>query len=184
LATIGGVGSEIWLYPERRPLAEWSEKISSHWSAEKVREVLGNEADLEIQPDENQSSYKVSYYLHQAEPEQLRELEGKLNKVGISTHYIYSSQRDLDFLPAGVNKGTATAFLVDFLNRPRETVFTAGNSGNDATLFERDFAGIIVANAHGDLKKYGDGSRVYQAGSAHADGVREGIAHWMERLSA
>lgn len=180
LATIGGVGSEIWLYPERRPLEEWWEKISSDWSAEKVREVLGNEADLELQSDENQSPYKVSYYLHQATPERLRELEAKLIEVGINTDYIYSSQRDLDFLPAGVNKGTAAAFLVDFLKQSRDTVFAAGNSGNDATLFERDFSGIIVANADEDLKKYGDNDSIYQAGAAHADGVREGIVHWMD----
>ncbi len=184
LATIGGVGSEIWLYPDRQPLKAWWEKISAHWSAEKVREVLRDEADLEIQPDENQSAYKVSYYLEQATPERLQQLETAIKNAGIRSCHIYSSQRDLDILPAGVNKGKAAAFLIDYLNRAHHNVLASGNSGNDATLFENDFAGIIVANAHDDLKQYKDEDHVYLAGAPHADGVREGIEYWMERLSS
>ncbi|NCC50489.1 MAG: hypothetical protein EOM20_04655 [Spartobacteria bacterium] len=159
-------------------------KISSHWSAEKVCDVLKNEVDLKIQPDENQTPYKVSYYLHRASPERLHELEARLRQAGIRCNHIYSSQCDLDFLPPGVNKGAAAAFLLDFLNRPRETVLAAGNSGNDVTLFEKNFAGIIVANAHECLKKYKDDRRVYLANDPYADGVREGIEYWTERLSA
>lgn len=182
LATIGGVGSEIWLYPDRQPLKEWWEEISSDWSADKVREILKDEADLESQPDENQSPFKVSYYLDRATPDRLRGLENAIEKAGIRARYVYSSQRDLDILPAGVDKGSAADFLIDYLKRPRERILTSGNSGNDATLFERDFAGIIVSNAHDDLKEYKDGDRVYLAETPHADGVREGIEYWMERL--
>lgn len=184
MATIGGVGSEIWLYPNRQPLKAWWEKISSDWSAEKVRDVLKDETDLEIQPKRNQSSYKVSYYLERATQDRLRELDAALNEAGLRCNHIYSSQRDLDILPENVNKGKAAAFLIDYLKRPYERVLTAGNSGNDATLLERNFKGIIVANAHDDLKEYRDENRVYLAGASHADGVREGIEYWMERLSS
>jgi mannosylfructose-6-phosphate phosphatase len=181
LATIGGVGSEMWLYPNRQPLQAWWEKISSDWSAEKVRDVLKGEAGLQIQPEKFQSFYKVSYYLEQATEDRLRELDSALREAGIRSSHIYSSQRDLDFLPENVDKGKAASFLIDYLKRQRETVLAAGNSGNDATLFEHGFAGIIVANAHEDLKKIKDEPRVYLAATPHADGVREGIQYWMKK---
>jgi sucrose-6F-phosphate phosphohydrolase len=183
LVTIGGVGSEIWIYPTRQPLRAWSEKISEHWSAEKVRDVLSGESDLKMQGEEDQSSYKVSYYLEGASRERLRELEYKLKKADIRFNSIYSSQRDLDILPVGVNKGKAAAFLIDYLKRPHERVITSGNSGNDATLFENNFAGIIVANADDDLKKHQDKRNVYLADASYADGVIEGIEYWTERGS-
>jgi hydroxymethylpyrimidine pyrophosphatase-like HAD family hydrolase len=105
------VGSEIRSYPEGELDQKWIERISAKWSAKQVREILEDEMDLELQPEEFQSDFKVSYFLHGASQKQLERFQAKLFDAGVNASVIYSSDRDLDFLPGGVNKGTAAAFI-------------------------------------------------------------------------
>jgi len=183
LAVIGGVGSEIRSYPDGRVDQAWVERISGNWSTETVRQVLMNEDRLELQPRDAQSDFKVSYFLQDASAKEINRLQAKLFDAGVDTNVIYSSNRDLDFLPDGVNKGTAAAFLARELGFDRDHVMVAGNSGNDAKLFEHGFYGVIVANAHEELKQFADERRVYLSSHSHADGVRDGLQYWMPRLS-
>lgn len=184
LAVIGGVGSEIRDFPGGELNQEWIQRISPQWSAERVRATLADEAELQLQPESAQSDFKVSYFFPAASQGQLDRLQAKLFDVGVNASLIYSSQRDLDFLPAGVNKGTAAAFTARELGFDREQVIVAGNSGNDAKLFEHDFYGIIVSNAHEALKQYAESPRVYLSPRARADGVRDGLQHWLAPQAA
>lgn len=179
LATIGGVGSEIRSFPGGELNQHWVERISPHWSAQTVREVLADEPSLELQEESAQGDFKVSYYFKDASQEQIDQLQARLTEAGLKTSLIYSSQRDLDVLPQGVNKGSAAAFIAKDLGFERERTLAAGNSGNDSKLFEHEFYGIIVSNAHDELKQYASDPQVYLSPHARADGVRDGIQHWM-----
>lgn len=179
LALIGGVGSEIRSYPDGEPNSQWIERMSQHWSAEQVRELLRSEPDLQLQPEDAQSPFKVSYFYDSASPKQLQRLEKVLMDGGIRSSVIYSSQRDLDFLPEGVDKGTAASFLAHQLDFDPSRVLVAGNSGNDCRLFEHSFYGVIVANAHPELKRYRSEPHVYLSTMQRADGVRDGVEHWL-----
>lgn len=183
LAVIGGVGSEIRSFPEGELDQVWVERISENWSATKVREVMSNETELELQPEKHQSDFKVSYFSRHATREQLERLKSKLFDAGIHSSVIYSSDRDVDFLPEGLNKGTAAAFVARKLGFDQDHVIVAGNSGNDAKLFEHDFYGIIVSNAHEVLKRYAALPLVYLSPDARADGVRDGLQHWIGKLT-
>ena len=180
LATIGGVGSEIWTYPGRRPMQEWWDEIGDGWSDAAVRRALAGVPGLEDQPDTEQSPYKVSYYWRDASPDDLAGLEERLARAGAAGRLIYSSGRDLDVLPPGVDKGAAAAWLAAYLGYAPEDVLAAGNSLNDEALLSRGFDGIVVGNAHDELKRLGGRERVYVAGKGWADGVIEGINHWLE----
>lgn len=179
LAVIGGVGSEIRGFPSGELNQRWVQRISEGWSAEKVQQVLADEPEMRLQPAESQSDFKVSYYLHDASSEQLERLREKLLENGLKVSMIYSSARDLDFLPAGVDKGTAAVFMASELGFSKNRVMVSGNSGNDSRLFDHDFQGIVVNNAHDDLKQYAKGPRIFLASRDRADGVREGIEHWI-----
>lgn len=179
VAVIGGVGSEIRNYPDGEINQKWIQRISANWSADRLREVLADEASLELQPESLQSDFKVSYFFRDATQQQLNRLHSKLFDEGINASLIYSSQRDLDFLPEGVNKGTAAAFIARQLGFDHDQTVVAGNSGNDSKLFEHDNYGIIVANAHDELKAYADDARVYLSPHERAAGVRDGIEHWL-----
>lgn len=183
LALIGGVGSEIRRFPDGEPDSQWIERMSDHWSAERVRELLASEPDLQLQPEDAQSEFKVSYFFDHAKPEQLERLKTVLREGGIHSSVIYSSERDLDFLPEGVDKGSAATFLAQQLDFDTNRVLVAGNSGNDSRLFEHKFWGVIVANAHPELKRYRTDPRVYLSSMQRADGVRDGLEHWLTVIS-
>lgn len=179
---ISGVGSEIRKYPDGEMDKAWVEKLSKNWSTEKVREVLADEPDMELQPASEQLAFKVSYFLYDATTERLVQLREKLQRAGIETSYVYSSNRDLDFLPRGVDKGAAALFLSRQLGFDPDHVMVAGNSGNDAKLFEHQFHGIIVANAHDELKQWASDPANYLSPQPLADGVRDGVEHWLRKV--
>ena len=60
-------------------------------------------------------------------------------------------------------------------------VIVAGDSGNDATMFDEGFRGIIVANAKPELQAL-RGPRIYRAAQSYAAGVIEGLDHWLVEL--
>jgi mannosylfructose-6-phosphate phosphatase len=132
---------------------------------------------LERQPVEFQSSHKVSYYLENAGEDELNHLGNRLEEGGIDAKIIYSSARDLDILPHKADKGTAAAFLATHWNTPPDRVLSAGDSGNDLSLFEHDFRGIIVANAQAELREFHH-TTVYHAKKSFAAGVLDGIEYW------
>ena len=177
-AVIGGVGSEMRDFPSGDFFDSWKERMSAHWSAARVREILGAENDLVDQPDWAQSEFKVSYFLEDAPASRLEALEARLKEAGVRVRLIYSSRRDLDVLPENVDKGHAAEHIAGVLGFEADRVIVAGNSANDAALFEHGFRGIVVANAHDELKTYADSPRVHLARSERADAVIEGLEHW------
>lgn len=183
LDIISGVGSEIRRYPDGEMDAGWVEKISKNWSTETVREILADEPDLQLQPESEQLAFKVSYFLWDATTARLDQLREKLQRAGVETSYVYSSNRDLDFLPRGVDKGAAALFLSRELGFDPDHVMVAGNSGNDAKLFEHHFHGIIVANSHDELKQLASDPANYLSPLPIADGVRDGVEHWLRQMS-
>jgi mannosylfructose-6-phosphate phosphatase len=154
-AVIGGVGSEICLMPGREPLAAWQRELDHGWDAARVRSALEGFDTLALQPEEFLSAYKVSYYAIDANCQLLNEIDAALAAAGVRAKVIYSSRRDLDVLPAAADKGAAAA-----------------------SLFRPEFRGVVVANAHEELKAL-TGPRVYLASQPYAAGVVEGLEHWL-----
>lgn len=182
-AVIGGVGSEMRDFASGEFFDSWRERMSAHWSARRVREILGGEADLEDQPEWAQSEFKVSYFLEDAPRARLAELRSRLEEGGVRVRVVYSSGRDLDVLPEGVDKGSAARHMAGILGFDDQSVVVAGNSANDAALFEHGFCGVVVGNAHEELKALGNSPHVYLASKERADAVIEGLDHWAGRSS-
>jgi mannosylfructose-6-phosphate phosphatase len=177
-AVIGGVGSEICLMPGREPLAAWQRELDHGWDAARVRSALEGFDTLALQPEEFLSAYKVSYYAIDANCQLLNEIDAALAAAGVRAKVIYSSRRDLDVLPAAADKGAAAAFLCRHWGFESCQVIVSGDSGNDAPLFRPEFRGVVVANAHEELKAL-TGPRVYLASQPYAAGVVEGLEHWL-----
>jgi mannosylfructose-6-phosphate phosphatase len=98
----------------------------------------------------------------------------------VAAEVIYSSNRDLDVIPFGANKGAAATFLATHWNVPRSRVFVAGDSGNDRSLFLQGFRGIVVRNAQPELARLCRPD-VHQASATFADGVIEGLNFWLRK---
>ena len=182
-AIIGGVGTELFLrdaageFPH--PLADWPATFAD-WDAEAVRFALAVVPRLVTQPEEFQSDYKASYYLRNAGPGELRDLETRLADAGVAARVVYSSNRDLDVLPAAADKGNAAVFLGEYFGVPPHRTVVAGDSGNDAAMFRGAFRGVAVANALPELANCGH-PHLYRARAGAAAGVAEGCRHWTDR---
>ncbi len=176
-AVVSAVGTAIFEYPGGQPLEAWTERCPAGWDARRIRTLLEGDPRLELQPAELQSPLKVSYYFPHAAPEALAELAEKVRGASIEAEMIYSSDRDLDFLPAGMNKGTAVAFLARRWGIAPGDVIVCGDTGNDLALFQQGFRGVVVANARPELKE-ATGRDVYHASASCAAGLLEGINYF------
>ena len=133
---------------------------------------------LELQPARFQSEYKVSYYGNNLSRLDLSGLQDSLNRRGLQAQILYSSNRDLDVLPASVNKGSAARFVAGHLGIADDRLLASGDSGNDLALFLPHVRGIVVGNAHPELKAL-EGRNIYHSAHDHAAGVLDGIQYWM-----
>lgn len=181
-AVICGVGTEIYERDCDISLAGWPRATGKTWNADLIYAVCRTFSELELQPDEFQSRYKISFYAHDLEESCLARLRQALDAAGQKTSVVYSSNRDLDVLPARTHKGAAASFLAEHWMIDRRCVIVAGDSGNDAAMFHEGFRGIVVGNAKPELRAI-SGPRIYHAAHSYAAGVVEGLDHWLAELT-
>jgi mannosylfructose-6-phosphate phosphatase len=178
-AIIGGVGTEILLTGTDRRLDDWP--AAPKWNSLTVGELVASFPNAVPQPDEFQSRWKRSFHWHDASDEDLQSLAAALTAAGLDHQVVYSSRRDLDVLPAGVDKGSAARRLMRHWDLPECNVIVAGDSGNDLAMYSCGFCGVTVGNAHEPLRRL-NGDRVFHADRPYAAGVLDGLKHWLPRL--
>lgn len=174
---ICGVGTQIYDYRNKKELKSFQEILEDGWDLSKVdavvREVLPR---TQLQPAHFQNSYKSSWYLDDATPEDISKLEGALEGAGLATHVVYSSARDLDVLPRYANKGNSLSWLAKRVGVESDAIVVAGDTGNDAAMMLlRGVRAIVVGNAQPELLEATVGMATYLARECFADGVLEGL---------
>ncbi|HAV62692.1 MAG TPA: hypothetical protein DCY13_10035 [Verrucomicrobiales bacterium] len=175
---IGGVGTEIFDCARGSLIPEYHDSFGGHWDLRKVEEIVGAFPGVIRQPPENLHPYKSSWYLSDAAKEHIEELEEQLTKAGLNVCVIYSSNIDLDVLPADANKGNALRWLANRLGIPLAGCVVAGDSGNDSSMFfVPEVKGILVGNARPELLEAVAGLGHFHARREMADGVIEGLRH-------
>ncbi|MCI0361486.1 MAG: HAD family hydrolase, partial [Planctomycetaceae bacterium] len=156
-AIIGGVGTEIRCFRTGRELVDWPAVLPTlappHWDAAAVRRSLAEFPRLTLQPDEFQAGRKVSYFLMDATADELTAIDALLRHFHLACEIVYSSREHLDVLPRGINKGTAARQLADAWRIGADSVIVCGDTANDLALFQQGFRGVVVANAHDELKQ-------------------------------
>lgn len=77
----------------------------------------------------------------------LQELGASLAPVAerLGVEVTFSSKRYLEFMPAGVNKGTGLARLAEMLEIPLSEVIAVGDSANDLSMIQAAGLGVGVA---------------------------------------
>lgn len=179
-AVIGAVGSDIRLFDSGQSLADWPPVSRTTWDAGRVRAALASDLRLTDQPRDVQTSCKVSYFGYDLTPGELEEVAQALKDAGLAADITYSSRRDLDVMPEGVNKGSAVCHLARLLGRREDEVIVCGDTGNDLAMFRCGFRGVVVGNAHRELKALAS-EQVFVASAYCAGGVLEGVEYWMAK---
>lgn len=177
------VGTEIYRDGSDTPDPAWVEQLSHNWDRDLIVATTAHFSDLVPQPPSEQRPFKVSYFLSgEAAVEVLPQLEDVLEERQLDVKLVYSSGKDLDILPRGGNKGTATTFLRQQFQMPPEQTVVCGDSGNDVAFFQSgEERGIIVGNAQPELLKwhYANPSiNRYLAKADCAGGILEGLKHF------
>jgi sucrose-6F-phosphate phosphohydrolase len=179
---IGGVGTEIYLTVSGERVAGWPENADA-WDRDAIETLLRVHKELEPQPVEFQSEHKISFYGRDFEPAFLTHLRRQLKARGHQVEIVYSSNRDLDVLPPATNKGTAAAYLARCCRVEPRRVIVCGDSGNDMSMFQQGFCGVVVGNAHPELRALSQ-ENIYHSASNYAAGVLDGVQYWMHGLAA
>jgi sucrose-6F-phosphate phosphohydrolase len=178
---IGCVGTQIEFFDSGQAIEGWPQ-LAGPWDAERVRSALADEAHLRLQPEKWLTEYKVSFFAENATAAELSRWQQKLEAEGLAVRVVYSSERDLDIMPAGIDKGSASAYLAAESRLPPERVIVCGDTGNDRAMFEQGFHGVVVGNALPELKGL-HRPEVYHAQKDHAAGVLEGVRYWIREVS-
>ena len=160
-------------------------------SGRDVRAAIGAIEGLELQEEQKQGEFKVSYYTA-GRPEafeatvQSRLDEAKAKVKLVSSYDPVAKRGLLDLLPAGVAKDFAVRYLHDHTGIDEEHLIYAGDSGNDRAAMLTGYRVIVVGNADAALKRdlaaesmaRGIDERLYFATHPYARGVLEGLRHF------
>eukprot|EP01060_Flectonema_neradi_P037383 TRINITY_DN7513_c1_g2_i1.p1 TRINITY_DN7513_c1_g2~~TRINITY_DN7513_c1_g2_i1.p1 ORF type:complete len:246 (+),score=54.47 TRINITY_DN7513_c1_g2_i1:44-781(+) len=170
------VGTAIY-NSDKTPLKSIQSWISEKWpegTQAKVQQLLEGIPGLTSQ-DEVQTSRMSFDYKKDVFP------AGKAAEIVTAAGFdvIDSHDRYFDVLPLGVSKGPVLLQLLKHLNTDPSKLIIAGDSGNDTSMFmlgEFGSHGILVGNAHSDLKEaIKDCKNVVAAKGEGTVGVYEGL---------
>jgi HAD superfamily hydrolase (TIGR01484 family) len=158
---------------------------------ERVREVLENVPGLDLQEDEKQGRFKVSFYtdadLLKATADAV-EISLKVNTASwsvISSVDPFNGDGLIDVLPKGVSKAYALDWYIRQNQLQPQDVAFAGDSGNDVAALTAGYRSIVVGNAAENVKKqvrqyhqqHDQSAQLHCSEATATSGVLEGL-HW------
>jgi len=172
---IGDVGCTVACGQSLAPLPLAVEPIEARWRGkpELLLPLLQGVAGLSPQP--LTADRRLAYYY---EPECFEpDLVAALEAHGVDC--LFSDNRYLDLLPAGVNKGSTLLAVLELLEVEPSRVVTAGDTLNDLAMFETGLAGVMVGNAEAALlAALPRLPRTYLARGHGCEGIVEGLRHF------
>ena len=202
---IGDVGTTVYrvVDGEWLPVPGWSDRLAAEWpegAHARLRGLLADLAELELQESSKQAEFKLSYYL--ASPvesdEILAEVGRRLERRGLPVRSILSHDAQgvglLDLVPRAAGKLAAVEFLLERGPFSRDRTVFAGDSGNDLEALIGDLPAVLVANAGEEVRGQaragaaagGHEGRLYLARGGflgmngnYAAGILEGLAHFV-----
>lgn len=175
---ITSVGSEIYYGPNILRDHGWSTHINYRWKPERIREIMKSVSGVELQADENQRQFKLSYNFFRGSFDGIRKVRKLMRRNDLHAKVIRSHGRFLDFLPLRASKGLAIRHVcmkwgVDFNN-----VLVAGDSGNDREMLLGNTLSVVVGNYSPELKTLPETPTIYFASDRYAAGIIEGIKYY------
>lgn len=156
------------------PVASIQNAIEEKWPGSiEIRETLVGIDGLQYQevPQQRRCSFfSMSHTINQLVAERVKPL---------GCDIIYSNQKYLDIIPAGVNKGQTLKALLKFMRVAEKEVLVAGDTLNDLSLFNCGLKGVAVGNSELQLiKAVKNKENVLKASREGAGGILEAMKHF------
>ncbi|MBD3671026.1 MAG: HAD-IIB family hydrolase [Gammaproteobacteria bacterium] len=178
---ISSVGTEIYYPHHGRHMAadhSWEKHIDHRWDADEISKVLKKIPGLRKRGKQEQSRFKISYFVNPSTAPPIPEIKKLLRTKDLHCNLIYSNEVNLDVVPIRAAKGLALRYVSLKWGIPLESVFVAGDSGNDIGMLQGETLATVVANHSVELDKYHGKYRIYFAEQEYALGVLEGLEHY------
>lgn len=175
---ITSVGSEIYYGPNILKDHGWSQHINYRWKPDKIREVMKEISGIELQKDENQRQFKLSYNFFPESFSGIRAIRKLMRRNDLHAKIIHSHGKYLDFLPLRASKGLAIRYIcmkwgVDF-----KKVLVAGDSGNDREMLSGNTLSVVVGNYSSELRSLPQTPTIYFASDDYSAGIIEGMTYY------
>ncbi|PRY64438.1 sucrose-phosphate synthase [Vreelandella songnenensis] len=181
---ISSVGSEIYYRNTNGVTYQqdtaWSARIDRRWQKEAVEQAVRDMPELTPQGPLEQRRHKLSYF-SDGDPSLMARIQAHLKKCGLAATVIQSHERYVDILPVEASKGQAVEYVRQRLEIDRQSLYAAGDSGNDLDMLRSVPCSIAVANHCDGLLDGPDMAHVYSARARHAQGIIEGVQHFQKR---
>lgn len=176
---ITSMGTEIYSSPDLVQDKTWRDHIDHLWNRKAILRLLSELPGLTLQPKEELSAYKISYFYDGAIAPSLEDIRQLLYQNEQTVNIIFSFGQFLDILPVRASKGYALRWLTQQWNIPLEHVLTAGGSGADEDLMRGNTLSVVVANRHHEeLSNLAEIQPIYFSQQEYAAGILDGLAHY------
>ncbi len=175
---ITSLGSEIYYGPQIVVDTNWQRHIDYRWQPETVKAVMDGFPGIELQPDEFQSGFKVSYYIDPPNAPSVRDISRQLRQQQLHVRTIYSHQMYLDILPIRASKGDALRYCALKWGVPVQRFLVAGASGNDETMLAGNTLAVVVGNYNSEIEKLRNKPQIYFAEGHNAWGILEAMDYY------
>lgn len=159
------VGASIYIGPSYELDQEWA----SHIRQEDFEQVKTIAKSMEIARQPIDTPWRLAYF---ASNLQVQILNKAIQQHNLAVDLIFSSGRDVDILPANVNKGAALTYVLNQCHYEGEVV-VAGDSENDLSLFSLGYPAIAVGNACDAILTLAENEHIHYAKGHASAGVKE-----------
>lgn len=159
------VGASIYLGPSYELDQEWAGNIKQE-DFEQVN-AIAKSIDIARQPID--TPWRLAYF---ASKMQVQILKQAIKQHNLAVDLIFSSERDVDILPANINKGAALKYVLNKCQYDGEVV-VAGDSENDLSLFNLGYPAIAVGNACDAILALSENEHIHYAKGHASAGVKE-----------
>ena len=157
----------------------WADHIDTDWSRERIQRTLSSLPGLKLQPRQEQSRFKLSYYYDAHRAPAVEEIVKLLRQRELTANVIHSFGQFLDIVPARASKGQALRYVAQRLDIPLEHILVAGGSGADEDMMRGNTLAVVVGNRHcEELSELADQDRIYFAKQPFAAGILEAIEYY------
>ena len=176
---ITSAGTEIHYAPKLTQDTAWTRHIEKQWTPQVVRRVLDELPGLVRQPKQEQSRFKISYYIDPDNAPTMEEINQLLYQEDQSVNAILSFGQFLDVLPMRASKGLALRYVAATWDIALDHILVAGGSGADEDMMRGNTLAVVVGNRHDEeLSQLEDLDRIYFAQAQGAGGVLEALGHY------
>ena len=178
-ALITSMGTEIYYSPELTRDVAWTNHINYLWNRQRVVSLLTELSGLTLQPKEQQSAYKISYFYDPNVAPSVDEIKKILLQNEQTVHVIFSFGQFLDIVPVRASKGYALRWFAQQQDIPLNRILTAGGSGGDEDMMLGNTLSVVVANRHTEeLSKFSEVEPIYFSEKQFAAGILDGLNHY------